>query len=111
MNFNEFSKRHIGISENDLPKMLQAVGASSIDDLINQVVPEKIRLKKPLNLPEAMTEYEYLSHIKDLASKNLICDNYIGLGYYGTARPAVILLPDCGMRPDGTASDQLLAAR
>ena len=91
MNFNEFSKRHIGISENDLPKMLQAVGVSSIDELINQVVPEKIRLKKPLNLPEAMTEYEYLSHIKDLASKNLIFDNYIGLGYYGTATPAVIL--------------------
>ena len=45
MNFNEFSKRHIGISENDLPKMLQAVGVSSIDELINQVVPEKIRLK------------------------------------------------------------------
>ena len=82
MNFNEFSKRHIGISENDLPKMLQAVGVSSIDELINQVVPEKIRLKKPLNLPEAMTEYEYLSQ-----------------------------LPDYGMRPHGTVSDQLLAAR
>ncbi|KGN78397.1 glycine dehydrogenase [Porphyromonadaceae bacterium COT-184 OH4590] len=91
MKFNEFSKRHIGIAEKDLPQMLQAIGTSSIDELINQVVPEKIRLKAPLNLPEAMTEYEYLAHIKQLASKNMVFANYIGLGYYGTATPSVIL--------------------
>lgn len=71
--------------------MLQAIGTGSIDELINQVVPEKIRLKAPLNLPEAMTEFEYLAHIKQLASKNMIFTNYIGLGYYGTATPSVIL--------------------
>lgn len=91
MKFNEFSKRHIGIAEKDLPQMLQAIGTNSIDELINQVVPEKIRLKAPLNLPEAMTECEYLAHIKQLASKNMIFANYIGLGYYGTATPSVIL--------------------
>ncbi len=91
MKFNEFSKRHIGISDKDLPKMLEAVGVDSIDELINQVVPEKIRLPKPLNLPEAMTEQEFLKHIKQLSAKNKIFDNYIGLGYYGTATPSVIL--------------------
>lgn len=91
MKFNEFSKRHIGIAEKDLPQMLQAIGTNSIDELINQVVPEKIRLKAPLNLPEAMTECEYLAHIKQLASKNMVFANYIGLGYYGTATPSVIL--------------------
>lgn len=91
MKFNEFSRRHIGIAEKDLPQMLQAIGTGSIDELINQVVPEKIRLKAPLNLPEAMTEFEYLAHIKQLASKNMVFTNYIGLGYYGTATPSVIL--------------------
>ena len=91
MNFNEFSSRHIGINESDLPKMLETIGVDSVDELINQVVPENIRLEKPLDLPEAMTEHEFLLHIKELASKNQIFDNYIGLGYYGTITPAVIL--------------------
>lgn len=91
MNFNEFSKRHIGISEEDLPKMLKTVGVESMDELISQVVPEKIRLQKPLDLPEAMTELEYMNHIRELSEKNLQFDNYIGMGYYGTATPSVIL--------------------
>ena len=91
MNFNEFSKRHIGIEENDLPKMLKTIGAESIDELISQVVPEKIRLPKPLDLPEALTEQEYMAHIKEVAQKNMQFDNYIGLGYYGTATPSVVL--------------------
>ncbi len=88
---NEFSRRHIGITENDLPKMLKTVGVESIDELIAQTIPANIRLKEPLNLPEPMTEQEYLNHIHGLAKKNKIADNYIGLGYYGAATPSVIL--------------------
>ncbi|MDR1542814.1 MAG: aminomethyl-transferring glycine dehydrogenase [Prevotellaceae bacterium] len=91
MNFNEFSCRHIGINEKDLPEMLETIGVESVDELISQVVPEKIRLQKPLDLPEAMSEYEFLQHIKELSAENQIFDNYIGLGYYGTITPAVIL--------------------
>ena len=91
MNFNEFSRRHIGINDSDLPKMLETIGVKSVDELINQVVPENIRLNEMLDLPEAMTEHEFLLHIKQLASENMIFDNYIGLGYYGTITPAVIL--------------------
>jgi glycine dehydrogenase len=91
MNFNNFSKRHIGINNSDLPKMLETIGVKDVDELISQVVPENIRLEKPLNLPEAMTEHEFLLHIKELAAKNEIFDNYIGLGYYGTITPAVIM--------------------
>lgn len=91
MNFNEFSKRHIGITNEDLPEMLKTVGVESLDELISQVVPEKIRLPEPLDLPEAMTELEYMNHIRELSEKNLQFDNYIGMGYYGTATPSVIL--------------------
>jgi glycine dehydrogenase len=91
MNFNEFSRRHIGINSADLPQMLATIGVDSVDELISQVVPANIRLEKPLNLPKAMTEHEFLQHIRQLADKNEICDNYIGLGYYGTVTPAVIL--------------------
>lgn len=86
-----FSSRHIGITEQDLPQMLSIIGVKSVDDLINQTIPATIRLKKPLKLPAAMTEEEFLTHIDDLAEKNVVADSYIGLGYYGTVTPAVIL--------------------
>ncbi|HKL95674.1 MAG TPA: hypothetical protein VJ856_00180, partial [Paludibacteraceae bacterium] len=86
-----FSSRHIGITEQDLPQMLSVIGVKSVDDLMNQTIPATIRLKKPLKLPAAMTETEFLTHIHDLAEKNVVADSYIGLGYYGTVTPAVIL--------------------
>ncbi len=88
---NSFSRRHIGITDNDLPKMLETVGVQSVDHLIEQTIPANIRLQSPLDLPAAMSEQEYLTHIRALAQKNKIADNYIGLGYYGTATPSVIL--------------------
>ena len=88
---NQFSRRHIGITERDLPKMLETVGVKSVDELIEQTIPANIRLPKPLDLPEAMTEQEFLTHIHELAQKNQLADNYIGLGYYGAITPAVIL--------------------
>lgn len=88
---NQFSRRHIGITERDLPKMLETVGVKTVDELIEQTIPANIRLPKPMDLPEAMTEDEFLNHVRGLAKKNILADNYIGLGYYGTVTPAVIL--------------------
>jgi glycine dehydrogenase len=70
--------------------MLQKIGASSLDELINQTVPSNIRLKKPLNIPEGMSEYEYLKELKSVAAKNKVFKSYIGLGYYNCIVPPVV---------------------
>lgn len=91
MKTDTFSHRHIGITERDLPHMLETIGVKSVDELIEQTIPAAIRLKKPLHLPAAMSEYEFSEHIRAIAKKNRPAANYIGLGYYGTVTPAVIL--------------------
>jgi glycine dehydrogenase len=91
MSRNAFVNRHIGPNVSDTEKMLSAIGFSSVNDLINKTVPSHIRLKKELNLPEAMSEYEYLTELKGKAAKNKLFRNYIGRGYYGTITPSVIL--------------------
>jgi len=83
-------KRHIGPSVEDQNEMLSKIGVQSIDELINKTIPSNIRLKEELNLPEPLTEFEYLAHIKELASKNKIYKTYIGKGYYNTILPPVI---------------------
>ena len=89
---NNFTPRHNGVSKPcDEEKMLQTIGVKSMDELIDKTVPAAIRLPKPLNLPEGMNEYEFLNHVKALASKNKIYKTYIGMGYYNTITPAVIL--------------------
>src|SRR3954471_4017474 len=87
---NEFQERHIGPADNDLPGMLETIGVSSLDELINETVPENIRLKHELNIGAPQTEYEYLQVLKEKAKKNKVCKNYIGLGYNGTITPGVI---------------------
>lgn len=91
MSRNAFVNRHIGPDSSDIKKMLSTIGVSSINELIDKTVPSHIRLKQELNLPEAMTENEYLTELKVTASKNKLVKNYIGLGYYGTLVPSVIL--------------------
>ena len=91
MDTNKFVNRHVGIQEKDLPEMLQAIGAESLDELINQTIPADIRLKQPLDLPEPMTEREFAEHIAELASKNEIFTSYIGMGWYDTICPAPIM--------------------
>ena len=86
----QFVDRHNGVSKEDFPQMLSTIGVESLDELIAQTIPSDIRLPHPLQLPEAMTEYEYAAHIRSLASKNQLFTNYIGMGYYNTATPAVI---------------------
>ncbi len=85
-----FAKRHIGPRKNDVEEMLKAMGADSIDALIDETIPHQIRLNRPLELGEAMTESEYLQHLKKLAAKNKVYHSYIGLGYYNTFTPSVI---------------------
>ncbi len=85
-----FEKRHIGPSEKETSQMLKFIGVNSIDELIEQTVPNQIRLKSKLKINDAMSEFEYLQHLKQIGKKNLVYKNYIGQGYYGTITPPVI---------------------
>lgn len=87
----DFSKRHIGPRENEYSEMLKRVGVSSIEELMSQIIPPSIRLKSELAIDAPLTEYEYINKIKGLASKNKAYRSFIGMGYYGTSVPAVVL--------------------
>ncbi len=90
MNTDVFALRHIGPRKNDHSAMLNTIGSESIEQLINETVPESIRLEQPLKLDKAMSEQEYLEHIGHLAQKNKVFKSYIGLGYHPSNLPAVI---------------------
>jgi len=85
-----FVSRHNGPRENDVKIMLNKIGANSVDELIAQTIPDAIRLKKPLNLPTGLTEYNYHKHLRVIASKNKVFKTYIGLSYFNTIVPPVI---------------------
>ncbi|HKK43091.1 MAG TPA: hypothetical protein VJ963_11825, partial [Bacteroidales bacterium] len=87
---DKFVNRHIGPRESDLPHMLETVGAKSLDHLIERTIPESILMDKPLQLPEAMSEYEYLNHIRSAGRRNKLFRSFIGQGYYGVAPLPVI---------------------
>lgn len=87
----KFETRHIGPDAHQVEEMLKVTKAGSIDELIDQTVPEKIRLKKPLALPAAKSEYQFLKDFKKIASKNKVYQSFIGMGYYNTITPGVIL--------------------
>ena len=87
----EFQCRHIGPDENQTKQMLKTIGVNSLDELMDRTVPSGIRLKKELNLPSAMSEAEYLNHIKEISLQNKVFKSYIGQGYYDTITPSVIL--------------------
>lgn len=88
---NNFVHRHNGPDTMEIDAMLKKTGVSSIDQLIDETIPASIRLKEPMNLPEGMNEYQFLNHLKDIASRNKIYRSYIGMGYYNTVTPGVIL--------------------
>lgn len=90
MHTDQFVNRHNGPRQHEIDAMLKTINASSVDELISQTVPPAIRLKKPLNIAPAMSEYQYQKHLKKIASKNKVNKSYIGLGYYNTIIPAVI---------------------
>ncbi|MDC0428127.1 aminomethyl-transferring glycine dehydrogenase [Candidatus Pelagibacter sp.] len=87
----DFIKRHIGPSEADQQKMLNELDFDSLDDLISKTVPEKILLKEDLGIGEPNSEYEALRKLKVISKQNRIYSNFIGMGYYGTYTPYVIL--------------------
>ncbi|HNS46364.1 MAG TPA: glycine dehydrogenase (aminomethyl-transferring), partial [Bacteroidales bacterium] len=87
---NNFILRHNGPRPEEVRKMLDKIGVSSLDELIDITIPRTIRLEKPLNLPKGMNEYQYLRHLKEIASRNKIYKSFIGLGYYNTITPGVI---------------------
>ena len=89
---DKFMDRHIGVTNSDdLGAMLKVIGVESVEELISQVIPASIRLKKPIALPtEGMSEYEFSAHIAALAAKNRPMRSFIGMGYYPAAVPAVV---------------------
>ena len=91
--FDNFSGRHIGVTDpTELRTMLDTIGVGSVEELIAQVIPQSIRLRKPLALPAAgMSEYEFAAHIRDLADRNRILRSFIGMGYYPCAVPAAVV--------------------
>ncbi len=87
----KFETRHIGPDADAVAQMLKVVKANSVDELIDQTIPSNIRLKKALKLPAAKSEYEFLRDFKAMVSKNRIFRSYLGMGYYNTITPGVIL--------------------
>ena len=78
MSSDKFVNRHNGPRENELPQMLKTIGVESLDQLIEKTVPKSIMLEKPLSLPEAMSEFEYLNHIRSIGKKNKMFRSFIG---------------------------------
>jgi len=85
-----FQQRHIGVSPDELSQMLETVGVSSLDELIDQTVPGNIVRDSQLKIPKALSEYEYHRMLRKVADKNKVFRSYIGQGYNGTITPAVI---------------------
>ncbi len=91
MKTDAFALRHIGPRDSEVQHMLKTIGVDSIDRLIYETLPDDIRLKEPLKLDPAMTEYEFLNHMRALGGKNRIFKSYIGMGYHPAIVPAAIL--------------------
>ncbi|MBA3828058.1 MAG: aminomethyl-transferring glycine dehydrogenase [Taibaiella sp.] len=87
----EFTRRHIGPNGQETGKMLQTIGVSDMNELISRTVPGAIRMDHRLNLPEALSEAEYLQMVKDISLKNKVFKTYLGQGYNDTHTPSVIL--------------------
>lgn len=88
---DKFENRHIGPSESEVTEMLKAIGVESLDQLIDQTIPESIRLKEEMKLDAPLSEYRFLEKLKKISKKNKVFKSYIGMGYYNTMTPAVIL--------------------
>lgn len=90
-NQDKFVNRHIGPDEVQVKEMLDVIGVNSLDQLINETIPSQIRLNEKLKLEEPLSEYKFLENLKSVSSKNKIYKSYIGMGYYPTITPQVIL--------------------
>ena len=88
---NQFASRHIGPRPHDVERMLASMGLGSVDELVGQTIPESIRLKTGLDLPEASTEQAILGQLEEIGALNRVFRSYIGMGYHDTIVPGVIL--------------------
>ncbi|WP_422387055.1 aminomethyl-transferring glycine dehydrogenase [Anabaena sphaerica] len=87
---SSFAQRHIGLNSDDIQQMLEVLGLTTLDDLIDKTVPQAIRLNQTLQLPAAQSEYAALAKLKQIADKNQVYRSYIGMGYYDCITPTVI---------------------
>ena len=90
MRTDMFLGRHLGPNEDEIKKMLNKIGASSLSELLQETIPESIRLEKTLELPDGISEYEFSKHIHLIGKENKGFDTFIGLGYHRSILPAVI---------------------
>jgi len=90
MDTEQFVYRHIGPRPNEVKEMLEVIGSSDMDEFINSVIPESIRMDTPLNLQPGLPEHKYVARINEIGRKNKIFRSLIGMGYYGTLMPAVV---------------------
>ncbi|PIB36299.1 glycine dehydrogenase (aminomethyl-transferring) [Reichenbachiella sp. 5M10] len=92
-NLNErthFQNRHNGPSLTDVEEMIQTIGVSSLEQLIDETIPQNIRRKEKLDLPPALDEFSYFHSMKETAAQNKVFKSFIGMGYHGCVTPAVI---------------------
>ena len=90
MALDNFMQRHIGPRDHEISKMLEKIGVSNLDELIDKTVPKSVHFSEELNLEDGLSEYEYSKKLRKIASKNKLYKTFIGLGYYDTIMPAVI---------------------
>lgn len=90
MALDNFIQRHNGPRDHEIDEMIEKIGVSTLDELIDKTVPSSIRLDKPMALGKGISEYEYSSKLRKIAAKNKLYKSFIGLGYYDTIMPAVI---------------------
>ena len=88
---DDFVRRHIGPGQTQIAEMLEALGLRSLDALIEKAIPESIVAKEPFDLPDAKSERDTLSYLRKMADRNRVFTSMIGMGYYGTITPKVIL--------------------
>jgi len=89
-NPDRFVNRHIGPDETEIKEMLDIIGVSSLNELIDQTIPPHIRSEKELDLDEPLSEYDFIKNLKSIASNNKILKSYIGMGYNPSVTPPVI---------------------
>lgn len=87
----EFIRRHVGPSKEEQDKMLSYLGYKTLDEFIKKIVPEKIHEKQPLKIENSISEHDALTKLKSMANENKVYKSFIGMGYYGTYTPNVIL--------------------
>jgi glycine cleavage system P protein (glycine dehydrogenase) len=87
---DSFARRHIGPNKTETQEMLKIIGEDTLESLVDETIPSGIRLEKPLNLQEPVSEYRFLEDLSKIAQRNMVFKSYIGLGYYDCITPGVI---------------------